>query len=116
MRAACACFFVIFAVSVASTSFQASERSSLLLHRHARVLQSAVGTIAASAMCCLTVDTAPCRFNFSGRYKDAQSGVFNPAAMWHPDKGWLVLFRWDSCLYQKCDSKVSSYTEKQLRP
>ena len=42
-----------------------------------------------------------CRFDFSMN-GDASAGVFNPAATWTFEHGWVFTFRRDLCFYQKC--------------
>lgn len=42
------------------------------------------------------------RFQFSADFYKKPSGVFNPAAVWNPSLGWVVVFRWDKCFYQRC--------------
>ena len=42
-----------------------------------------------------------CRFELSIN-GDASAGVFNPAATWTSEHGWVFTFRRDLCFYQQC--------------
>lgn len=59
------------------------------------------------ALCQLFADTAgqlaeikP--ITFSSWHYSAPSGVFNPAAVFNPQRGWVMMFRWDRCFYAHC--------------
>ncbi|KAK9789384.1 hypothetical protein WJX73_006807 [Symbiochloris irregularis] len=42
------------------------------------------------------------RFEFSEWHYASPSGVFNPAAVFSPEHGWVMVFRWDRCHYDHC--------------
>lgn len=41
------------------------------------------------------------------------SGVFNPAAVFSPQHGWVMTFRWDRCFYLHCGVL---HTQSTVRP
>ena len=44
------------------------------------------------------------------------SGVFNPAAVFSPQHGWIMTFRWDRCFYLHCGVLHTQSTVRTTQP
>lgn len=45
---------------------------------------------------------SPHRLQYPDSYFKEPSGVFNPAAVFNSDVGWVLVSRWDQCFYRRC--------------
>ena len=50
----------------------------------------------------ITSSLAPHRIGFPEHLYKSPSGVFNPAAVYSPDHGWVYVWRLDECFYRTC--------------
>lgn len=49
-----------------------------------------------------TSSLAPHRIKFPEHLYKSPSGVFNPAAVYDPARGWVYVWRLDECFYRTC--------------
>ena len=81
------------------------ERAKLELHKGERLGAGKKVLLAGSAATTVLFNHVAtllgCRFDFSFS-GDASAGVFNPAATWTSEHGWVFTFRRDLCFYQQC--------------